>query len=265
MPFDAFICYKRNTAEDFAEHLKKGLEENGVHAFLDTKDLPENAKGMEEWIEARNRAVIESKTFFFVITVGFDKSPEIIKELTLARRSGNKEFVYLRHKDLSPNLAITLENETLDLSRQQQVSFDTRADLLRKVLDILARGSTHRLALGPESKLENRRKLLDSIGSFAAFYDVHNLYASKRPEKLYPQLFTPEEMKSPGKAGKICRILQNYMDNRPQFKEALQNIINVHSEYSKKNIGRLRNIILDMGFTISDDFSLSDAEKIVRR
>lgn len=61
MTFDAFICYKRDTAEDFATHLKKGLEGNGIHAFLDITDIPKKFRGIAEWTDARDAAVVESK------------------------------------------------------------------------------------------------------------------------------------------------------------------------------------------------------------
>jgi hypothetical protein len=137
MPFDVFICYKRNSGEDLAEHLKAGLEEWGIHAFLDTKDINEKFKGTEDWTKTRDRAVIESKRFLLVITAGFELSPEIKKELSLAREYANKEFVYFRHKDLKPNLKIILNNGELDLGKQQQTPFETKQELLRKAHSIL--------------------------------------------------------------------------------------------------------------------------------
>ncbi len=137
MSFDAFICYKRNSGEDFAEHLKAGLEEIGIRTFLDIKDIPEKFRGTEEWAAARDKALIESKTFLLIITAGFDLSVEIKNELSLARKHTNKEFVYFRYKDLLPYLKIILDDNELDLGKQQQITFDTKHDLLRKAITVL--------------------------------------------------------------------------------------------------------------------------------
>lgn len=263
MSFDVFICYKRMSAEDFAEHLKKGLEEFGVHVFLDTKDIPRKLKGTQEWTDARDRTVVESRTFLLILTPGFDTSPEIAKELSLARECPNKEFVYFRHKDLTPNLKIVLDKETLDLGKQQQIPFDTKQDLLRKAHSILIEGHKAPIALsnGPEKATDE--KFSGAISNLAAFYDT--VPGARKVQKVYPKLFTDEEKKSPGKADKICRILETYVGNKAQFKQALQTIINLHRVYSLKNISALRDIMTDLGFIIGDDLSLGDAKKPIER
>jgi len=137
MSFEAFICYKRNSGEDFAEHLKTGLEELGIHTFLDLKDIPEKFKGTDDWTSTRDKALVESQNIILVITVGFELSAEIKKELSLARKFLDKKFVYFRHCDLYPYLKITLENEELDLGKQQQIAFTSKYDLLRKAVTVL--------------------------------------------------------------------------------------------------------------------------------
>jgi hypothetical protein len=72
-----------------------------------------------------------------IITAGFNLSPALKKELSLARKSTDKEFVYFRDKSLKPNLKIVLDNEELDLGKQQQISFDTKYDLVRKAHSII--------------------------------------------------------------------------------------------------------------------------------
>jgi hypothetical protein len=143
--FEAFICYKRDTAEDFAEHLKTGLEISGIHTFLDTKDIPNKFRGKEEWTDAINGAIVESRTFLLIITAGFESSSEIRRELSLARESAERKFVYFRHKDLAHHIKIDLDNEELDIGKQQQLPFDTKQDLLRQALRILKRGEKRAL------------------------------------------------------------------------------------------------------------------------
>jgi hypothetical protein len=44
---------------------------------------------------------------------------------------GNKHFIYFRHRDLGRKIVIDLLNEKLDLGKQEQVSFETKEELLR--------------------------------------------------------------------------------------------------------------------------------------
>jgi hypothetical protein len=135
--FDIFLCHKKSSGKDFADHLKAGLEELGYHTFLDSKDIPKAVDGVEEWIEIRDRALAESKVFILLITPGFDLSPEVIKEIGFARAVPHKKFVYFRHRDLSRKIVLNLETEKVDLGRQEQVSFESKEELLRLANGIL--------------------------------------------------------------------------------------------------------------------------------
>ena len=121
--------------------LKAGLEELGYHSFLDSKDIPKITDGREEWVDIRDRALRESKTFILIITPGFDLSQEVKNELKLARAVGSKKFIYFRHRDLARKIIVDLENEKVDLGRQEQVSFETKEELLRLAHGILLRTS----------------------------------------------------------------------------------------------------------------------------
>lgn len=132
-----FICHKKSSGKDFADHLKAGLEELGYHSFLDSKDIPKMVDGVEEWAKIRDQAIKESKTFILIITPGFDLSPEVRNELKLARQVGNKQFIYFRHRDLARKIVVDLEDEKLDLGKQEQVSFETKEELLRLAHGIL--------------------------------------------------------------------------------------------------------------------------------
>lgn len=150
-PFDVFICYKKSSGKDFAEHLKAGLEELGYHTFLDSKDIPKVTDGKEEWIQIRDQALKESGTFVLMITPGFDLSQEVKNELKLARELGGKQFIYFRHRDLGRRIIVELENEKVDLGRQEQVSFETKEELLRLAHGILSKTSTSQVTGKPES------------------------------------------------------------------------------------------------------------------
>jgi len=145
-PFDVFICHKKSSGKDFADHLKAGLEELGYHSFLDSKDIPKFSDGKEEWIQIRDQALRESRTFILIITPGFDLSQEVRNELKLAREVGKKHFIYFRHRDLGRKIIVDLESEKVDLGRQEQVSFETKEELLR-----LAHGILLKIAPSPAS------------------------------------------------------------------------------------------------------------------
>lgn len=261
MPFDVFICYKRFSAQDFAEILKKSLEEFKVHAFLDIKDIPKKFKGRQEWTDAIDRAITESSIFVLIITAGFELSNEIKRELALARKCENKDFVYFRHDSLGPDLKIELRHEELDLGKQQQVPFSTMNDLVRKAHNIIVEGRD--VEAVAQEKVVSERKIPIAISNFAAFYDL--VPGARKVQKVYPKLFTAEEMASPGKASKICKVLETYVGNKAQFKQALQTIINLHREYSLKNIEALKEIVTDLGFIVGEDLSLSDKKNIPRQ
>jgi len=136
-PFDIFLCHKKSSGKDFADHMKAGLEELGYHTFLDSKDIPKMTDGVQEWIQIRDRALSESKVFILLITPGFDLSAEVLNEIRLAREIGGKKFLYFRHRDLGRKIILNLEGEKVDLGRQEQVSFENKEELLRLASGIL--------------------------------------------------------------------------------------------------------------------------------
>lgn len=93
-----------------------------------------------------------------------------------------------------------------------------------------------------------------TIESFAAFF--HQQYGTIRVERLYPSLFTEEEIGKLNKAEKIQRILKNYIEEPTIFKRIVKKIIDLHPKFSKQNIEELREIVTDLGFNISDDLEL---------
>jgi hypothetical protein len=64
--YKVFISYKRKTGEDFALHLREGLEEEQIRAFLDIRDIPKKFKGTTEWWKFRDRAILHSEVFLLV-------------------------------------------------------------------------------------------------------------------------------------------------------------------------------------------------------
>lgn len=134
--YDVFIGYRRDTGLDFAIHLKGGLQREKINCFLDIVDIPAEFKGEQTWIRTRNRALRNSKRFLLIITNRIETSSELKKEIQIAR-DNDRTFLLFRHCDLNPEIIIELEKEKLDLGKFEQVSFDSKEDLLRKVLNAL--------------------------------------------------------------------------------------------------------------------------------
>jgi hypothetical protein len=136
--YEVFISYKRNTAKDFALHLKQCLTEEGYGAFLDLKDIKKEFLGTAKWFDERDQAIRNSKRFLLIMTIMVDSSKEVANELTLARTVPNMKFIYMRHNELEPQIILKADNnEIIDLSEGNQETFYNEDDLVRKVFQIL--------------------------------------------------------------------------------------------------------------------------------
>lgn len=136
--YDVFISYKRNTAKDFALHLKQCLADDGYVAFLDLKDIPKEFAGSAKWFNERDQAIRNSKRFLLIMTIMVDTSDEVANELTLARTVPNMKFIYMRHDAIKPQMVLKAANgEIIDLSEGNQETFGNEVDLVRKVFQIL--------------------------------------------------------------------------------------------------------------------------------
>ncbi len=136
-PYDIFLCYKKSSGKDYADHLKTGLEELGFHTFQDCRDIPLTVETDEGWACSRDKAVEECKYFILIMTPGFQLSREVIKEIAMARKQGNKTFIYFRHRSMARNIVINLGDELLDVGKLEQVSFESKEELLRLALNII--------------------------------------------------------------------------------------------------------------------------------
>ncbi len=135
--FDVFLCYKKSSGKDYADHLKAGLEEIGLHTFEDCKDIPLACDTEEGWARFRDRALAESKYFILIMTPGLELSSEVVKELGMARRQSNKTFVFFRHRSMGRRIVVNLGEEVFDIGQLEQVSFESKEELLRLAINIL--------------------------------------------------------------------------------------------------------------------------------
>ncbi len=136
-PFQVFLCYKKSSAKDFADHLKAGLEELGLHTFIDSKDIPRIVEGQEEWTRFRDKALEESKFFVLIMTPGFNLSSEVVKEIDMARKQVNKTFIFFRHRNMGRKIVVNFANDSMDIGKLEQVSFESQEELLRLAVNLL--------------------------------------------------------------------------------------------------------------------------------
>jgi TIR domain len=141
-PFDVFLCYKKSSGKDYADHLKTGLEELGLHTFQDCQDIPLTVETEEGWAYSRDKALEESKYFVLIMTPGFDLSREVVNEISMARKQANKRFVFFRHRSMGRKIVLNLGDEILDIGKLEQVSFENKEELLRLAHNILLKTKT---------------------------------------------------------------------------------------------------------------------------
>lgn len=98
-----------------------------------------------------------------------------------------------------------------------------------------------------------------AIDNFAAFFN--QTWGSVKVERLYPSIFSHEELRKLNKAEKIRKILWTYKDERTIFKNIIKRIIGIHAKFSEENIEELREIVKGFGFSIEDDLTLVDTRK----
>ena len=122
-PFDVFLCYKKSSGKDYADHLKSGLEELGLHTFEDCKDIPQTVDSEEGWACSLDKALEESKYFVVIMTPGFELSREVVNEIRMARKQTNKIFVYFRHRNMGRNIVVNLGDEALDIGKTRTSIF----------------------------------------------------------------------------------------------------------------------------------------------
>lgn len=73
----------------------------------------------------------------FYMTPGFDLSSEVVKEIIMARKQTNKIFVFFRHRNMGRKIVVNLGNEMLYIGQLEQVSFESKEELLRLAINIL--------------------------------------------------------------------------------------------------------------------------------
>jgi tetratricopeptide (TPR) repeat protein len=136
-PFDVFLCYRKSSGKDFADHLKPALEELGLHTFQDCSDIPRTVNSQEGWSRIRDKALQESKYFVVLMTPGFDLSAEVVKEIDMARKQTDKSFIFFRHRNMGRKIIVHFDKDSLDIGELEQVSFDSKEELLRHAVNIL--------------------------------------------------------------------------------------------------------------------------------
>jgi hypothetical protein len=134
-----FICYKRYSADTLAERLRSALKDYGISAFVDTFDIPKEYELTEKWWQERDSAIINSRTFVMIVTIGFERSPQIVDEIKLAERH-NRQFMCFRWANLRPEILIDLGDHKLNLKDIEQTEFGAADELVRRFFDFYGKG-----------------------------------------------------------------------------------------------------------------------------
>jgi len=131
--YDIFICYYTRSGKNFAEHLKNGLFDVGIKAFVASQDISKTVKyGTQEWRNIIDKNILEAEKFLLIMTLGYNTREEVIREYSFAIDS-KKDTIYCRHNELpSSQLTIKIKNKEMNLSDIEYISFEDEEDLLRK-------------------------------------------------------------------------------------------------------------------------------------
>lgn len=157
--YDVFISYYSKTGIDFARFLKKGLLDFNVTTFLDEEDIPKSVnQNTDEWRQHIDTAIKESSNFVLIMTVGFNKRPEVIRELKLAFEIGLKKYFAKQANLGKTDVIISIDDKTVDLTNYENIFFSNEADLLRKVISALLGKLTQSI----ESQFESEAKRMIS-------------------------------------------------------------------------------------------------------
>jgi hypothetical protein len=71
------------------------------------------------------------------MTPGFDLSHAVANEIRMVRKQTNKVFVYFRHRSMDRKIVVNFGDEFFDIGKLEQVSFETKEELLGLAHSIL--------------------------------------------------------------------------------------------------------------------------------
>jgi len=133
--YDVFISYYSVTGRDFARYLKEGLRDFGINAFLDEADIPKSVeKETDEWRSFIDEIIRNSPSFFLIMTTGFNKRKEVLRELAIAFEN-KKRMHFFKHENSEPqDLTVELNGKSLDISKYEYVPFSHENELVRKAV-----------------------------------------------------------------------------------------------------------------------------------
>ena len=136
--YDVFLSYYSAGGERFAQHLWKKLPEIGYRAFFAKEDIdPAIATESDEWQKIIDEAILRSKKFSLIMTIGFNTRKEILRELSVARKNDIIRY-YFKHSRLDDSkLKINLEGEIIDLAKIEYIVFENDNDLFNNMGEIL--------------------------------------------------------------------------------------------------------------------------------
>ena len=144
---DIFICYETTTGLDYAKHLKKALEKIGQSAFVAVEDIKKGEPGREDI----DKTITECKYFIVIVTVAAPESEEVKREIDLAQKF-DKTIIPCKEKEDSRSWLSKLPV----ISELQQIEFENKEDLARKVISEILKRETVKSAKNNQKEQQKR-------------------------------------------------------------------------------------------------------------
>ena len=142
-----FICYETTTGLDYAKHLKKALEKIGKSAFVAVEDIKKGEPGREDI----DKTITECKYFIVIVTVAAPESEEVKREIDLAQKF-DKTIIPCKEKENSRSWLSKLPV----ISELQQIEFENKEDLARKVISEILKRETVKSAKKDQKEQQKR-------------------------------------------------------------------------------------------------------------
>ena len=134
--YDVFVSYYEDTADDYAERIRRVLSDAGYKVFVSHIERPRREGNFEEYV---NHAIASSHTFIFINTINSLTRPQVIREFQQSFPNGDLTtrslWIFKHDMEDVPHGSEEFKNQTnIDLSSENQSPFKSPAELAYSAL-----------------------------------------------------------------------------------------------------------------------------------
>ncbi|MCH7758622.1 MAG: TIR domain-containing protein [Thaumarchaeota archaeon] len=134
--YDVFVSYYEDTADDYAERIRRVLSDSGYKVFVAHIERPRREGNFEEYV---NNAIDSSHTFIFINTINALSRPQVIREFQQSFPNGDLTtrslWIFKHDMEDVPHGSAEFKNQTnIDLSSENQSPFKSPAELAYSAL-----------------------------------------------------------------------------------------------------------------------------------